>query len=72
MKRKSEAKDQYLKFLKWVKLEGYKTEELNSDGGGEYTASENAKVISAFQTVSEEWGVKQNFTSAHTPAKWRE
>jgi len=67
MKRKSEAKDHYLKFLKWVKLEGFKTELLNSDSGGEYTASENAKVISDFQKVSEEWGVKQNFTCAHTP-----
>ena len=67
MKRKSEAKDQYLKFLKWVKLEKFKVEELNSDGGGEFTASENAKVISAFQKISEEWGVKQNFTCAHTP-----
>jgi hypothetical protein len=67
MKLKSEAKDQYLKFLKWVKLEGHKVEELNSDGGGEYTASENAKVISEFQKISEDWGVKQNFTCAHTP-----
>jgi hypothetical protein len=67
MRRKSEAKDQYQKFLKWVKLEGHKVEQLNSDSGGEYTASENAKVISEFQKVSEEWGVKQNFTCAHTP-----
>ena len=67
MKLKSEAKDQYSKFLKWVKLEGYKVEKLNSDSGGEYTASENAKVISDFQKLSEEWGVKQSFTCAHTP-----
>ena len=67
MKHKSEAKDQYLKFLRWVKLEGHKVKQLNSDGGGEYTASENAKVISEFQKISEDWGVKQNFTCAHTP-----
>ena len=67
MKRKSEAKDQYLKFLKWAKLEGHKVDLLNSDSGGEYTAAENAKVISEFQKISEEWCVKQNFTCAHTP-----
>ena len=66
-KRKSEAKDRCLLFLKWVKIEGFKTELLNSDSGGGYTASENAMAISDFQKASEELGVKKNVTCAHTP-----
>ena len=67
IKRKSDAKKAYVEFLQWVSLRGYKVELLNSDGGGEYTASENAKVISEFQEISLKNGVTQNFTAPYTP-----
>ena len=67
MKNKSDTKKCYKEFLQWVKLQGYKVEFLNSDGGGEYTASENAKIISEFQQISLANGINQNFTSAYTP-----
>mgnify|MGYP001444729714 CR=1 FL=1 len=38
-----------------------------SDGGGEYTASENASILSEFQRISIKNGITQNFTSAYTP-----
>ena len=66
-KTKSDVKKSYREFLQWVALRGHKVELLNSDGGGEYTASENARVISEFEKISLEHGVTQNFTSAHTP-----
>jgi hypothetical protein len=66
-KLKSDVKNRYREFLKWVELQGYKVEQLNSDGGGEYTANENAKVISEFQQISLENGITQNFTAAYTP-----
>ena len=66
-KNKSDVKAKYKDFLKWVELQGYKVEQLNSDGGGEYTAHENAKVISEFQQISLEHGIKQVFTAAYTP-----
>ena len=40
---------------------------VNSDGGGKYTASENAKVISEFQVISLKNGVTKNFTAPYTP-----
>jgi hypothetical protein len=67
VKNKSDVKYRYQEFLDWVKLEGYKVKKLMSDGGGEYTASENAKVISSFEKISIENGITQNFTAAYTP-----
>jgi len=67
VKNKSDVKYRYEEFLKWVKLQGYKVKKLMSDGGGEYTASENAKVISSFEKISVENGITQNFTAAYTP-----
>ena len=54
-------------FLEWVQQRGFSVKQLNSDSGGEYTANENAKVISEFEKVSKLYKVTQNFTSAHTP-----
>ena len=67
MKSKSEVKHRYEQFLTWVKLQGYKVKQLMSDGGGEYTASENASIMSEFQQISIKNGITQNFTSAYTP-----
>ena len=66
-KSKSDVKKCYSDFLKDVELMGHKVEVLNSDGGGEYTAGENAKVISDFQKISSEHGITQNFTAPYTP-----
>ena len=66
-KTKRDVKKCYQEFLAWVRLQGFKVEQLNSDGGGEYTANENAKVISEFQQISVAHGITQNFTAAYTP-----
>ena len=66
---KSQAKDRFKEFLDWVQKMGYKCNLLNSDGGGEYTSNENAKVLSEFQKICVDNNIEQNFTSAHTPAQ---
>ena len=66
-KSKKDVVKCYQEFLQWVTLRGFKVSRLQSDGGGEYTASENAQVISAFQQVSLANGIDQNFTSPYTP-----
>ena len=67
IKKKSDAKDVYKKVIEWTQLRGYRIRLLNSDSGGEYTASENATFISDFQKLSKANGIVQNFTSANTP-----
>ena len=67
MKKKSHAKDMYQEFIEWVRLLGYNISILNSDSGGEFTANENALVISEFQKISKKYKITQNFTCAHTP-----
>jgi hypothetical protein len=67
--RKSQAKDRLREFLQWVKRMGYKVDRMQSDGGGEYTSNENAKVLSEFQNICLEHDIEQNFTAAHTPAQ---
>ena len=59
MTNKSDAKEDYIKFIEWTELLGFKIEKLNSDSGGEYTSSNgkltvnhNAKVITAFEKIT--------------------
>ena len=42
---------------------------LNSDGGGEYTANENAKVLSEFQRICQEEHIEHKLTSPDTSAQ---
>ena len=48
-KQKSQVKDRFKEYLEWVKRRGYVVKRLQSDGGGEYAANENARVLSDFQ-----------------------
>ena len=68
-KRKSEVVDRFREFLSWVKRQGHVVRVLNSDGGGEYTANENAKVMSDFQRVCVAEGITQELTSPDTSAQ---
>ena len=74
MTNKSDAKKEYIKFIEWIKLQGFEIEKLNSDSGGECTSSNgkltvnhNAKVITAFEKISKVNKIQQNFTAPHTP-----
>ena len=67
--KKSQVKDRFLEFLSWVKCQGHVVRELNSDGGGEYTGNENAKVLSDFQRICVDNGIVQRFTSPDTSAQ---
>lgn len=69
MKRKSEVKTHLRSFLKWLKMRGWKCEVLNTDGGGEYTANENAAIQSEFNKICLEENIEQQFTSPYTPAQ---
>jgi len=67
--KKSQVKEKFLEFLNWVKCQGHVVRELNSDGGGEYTGNENAKVLSDFQRICLDNGIVQRFTSPDTSAQ---
>jgi len=67
MKKKSEAKVRLREFLKWVSEQGFTVRKMNSDGGGEFTADENAQMLSDFQQICVDHHIEQQFTSAHTP-----
>jgi hypothetical protein len=49
--KKSQVKERFQEFLKFVEGQGYKVKVLCSDGGGEYTASEHAQIASAFEKL---------------------
>jgi hypothetical protein len=66
---KSQVKDRFVEFLQWVRAQGHTVRELRTDGGGEYTAPENAHMMSEFQKICADRGIIQSFTSAHTPAQ---
>jgi len=68
-KQKSQVKDRLQEFLQWVRLQGHAVSEINTDGGGEYTASENATMMSEFQRICETNNIRQRFTSPDTPAQ---
>jgi hypothetical protein len=67
--RKSQVKDRFQEFLAWVKRQGYVVQMLNSDGGGEYSANETAKVLSEFQRICVEHGITHNMTSPDTSSQ---
>ena len=67
-KRKSQVKDKLVEFIAFVKLHGGKTEEIGSDGGGEYTGTENAIRLSMFEQICIENGIRQITTAPYTPA----
>jgi len=50
-KLKSEVVEKFKEFLAWTRSHGWTVKQLNSDGGGEYTAPEFASVRSEFQRV---------------------
>jgi hypothetical protein len=66
---KSDVKTHFLEFLEAVKRHGHVVKVLNSDGGGEYTANENATNMSEFQQICKDHGIEQQFTCAHTSAQ---
>ena len=68
-RRKSLVKRVFKEFITWVISQGYKVKLLNSDGGGEYTANENAVNLSEFQQLCKEYGIQQQFTSPKTSAQ---
>jgi len=67
MKHKHEAKLRFKEFLQWCRIQGHTVRQLRSDGGGEYTADENARMMSDFQKLCAEHGIDHRLTSAHTP-----
>jgi hypothetical protein len=48
---------------------GHVVKRLQSDGGGEYAANENAQVLSDFQKICEANGIDHFLTAPHTPAQ---
>jgi len=67
--KKSQVADRFREFLAWVKRQGHAVNMLNSDGGGEYTANENAKVLSEFQRICQEERIEHKLTSPDTSAQ---
>ena len=68
-KRKSDVKLKFIEFLDWVERQGYQVRQLNSDGGGEYTANENASMLSEFEKICVARKINQQFTSANTASQ---
>ena len=68
-RQKSDVKTHFQAYLEVVKRHGYAVRLLNSDGGGEYTANENATNMSEFQKICGDNGIEQQFTSPHTSAQ---
>jgi len=68
-KQKLQAKDRFREYLEWVKRRGYVVKRLQSDGGGEYAANENARVLSDFQKICVEQRIDHFLTAPHTPAQ---
>lgn len=69
MKRKSEAVDKLRLYLGWVERMGFSVQQVNCDGGGEYTSGEKAKHLGRFETACEEAKVEIQFTSPYTPSQ---
>jgi hypothetical protein len=67
--KKSQVKERFQEFLKFVEGQGYKVKVLCSDGGGEYTASEHAQIASAFEKLCEDANIRQKITSPDTSAQ---
>lgn len=67
LKKKSEAKHKLLEFLNWAKRFKFTVKTLKTDGGGEFTAGEEAKVLSDFEKICDEHGITHVKTSADTP-----
>ena len=68
-KLKSEVVEKFKEFLAWTRSHGWIVKQLNSDGGGEYTAPEFAGVRSEFERVCVANGIRQQFTAAHTQSQ---
>jgi hypothetical protein len=67
--KKSQVADRFREFLAWVKRQGHAVRMLNSDGGGEYAANENAKVLSDFQRICVAEGITHDLTSPDTSSQ---
>jgi len=67
LKKKSEAKHKLIEFLNWAKRFKFTVKTLKTDGGGEFTAGEEAKVLSDFEKICDEHGITHVKTSADTP-----
>ena len=65
-KQKSQVKDRFKEYLELVKRMGHVVKRLQSDGGGEYAANENAQVLSDFQKLYEANGIDHFLTAPHT------
>ena len=68
-KQKSQVKDRFKEYLETVKRMGYVVKLLQSDGGGEYAANENAQVLSDFQKICLAERIEHHLTAPHTPAQ---
>ena len=68
-KLKSEVVEKFKEFLAWTRSHGWTVKQLNSDGGGEYTAPEFASVRSEFQRVCIAYDIREQFTAADTPSQ---
>ena len=68
-KYKSDVRHKLVEFLRWVERNGHAVRILNSDGGREYTANENATLVSEFQKICLANNIEQQFTSAYTSAQ---
>ena len=67
MKKKSQTKDKFKEFLSWTRRHRFEVKSLRTDGGGEYTSGEEARVLSDFETVGAANKIEHTKTSANTP-----
>ena len=70
-KNKSQVKDKFKEYLLWVERQGNKVKVLTTDGGGEYTANENAQILSEFQKICADKlnNIEHRMTSPNTAAQ---
>ena len=67
MKKKSQTKDKFKEFLSWTRRHRFEVKSLRTDGGGEYTSGEEARVLSDFETICAANKIAHTKTSANTP-----
>ena len=67
MKKKSQTKDKFKEFLSWTRRHRFEVKSLRTDGGGEYTSGEDARVLSDFETICAANKIAHTKTSANTP-----
>ena len=67
------CKESKAKRASWTRRHRFEVKSLRTDGGGEYTSGEEARVLSDFETVGAANKIEHTKTSANTPEQmdWR-